>query len=491
MMVKNSELVLGIISPTGTDVEQAISCLKEHLKKFEYTVEVISVSNDVIPLFCSETEKTPTDEYERISFLMDKGNTIRKNQSTDVLMKGVVAHICENRPGFDTKPEPKIKTAYIIKSIKHPDEANFLRRTYGVGFHLVGITSSYSERKKYLVTRKSISDAQAEELLERDSNESTDHGQHTDEVFQHADYFIVVEDSKNKLTNSIYRLIDLLFGSPFLTPTFDEFAMFMAYASSLRSADLSRQIGAVITKNNEIMATGANDCPKSKGGLYWPYVNESGEYVDDVDSRDYTLGYDSNKIEQTKIIEKIIENLGIKSDKETVNKIKKAGIGSLTEYGRVVHAEMEALLMSARNNISTRGATLYATTFPCHNCAKHIIAAGIERVVYIEPYPKSKALEFYKQEIKHEQIGNDDGRVLFTHFFGVGPRRFIDLFSVSSSFWDERLRKDKNGKILEWKRNEASLRTPMSVFSYIGAEESAAIDFQTILGGYNDEDCKK
>ncbi|MDN3612645.1 hypothetical protein QWZ16_23945 [Vibrio ostreicida] len=26
--------------------------------------------------------------------------------------------------------------------------------------------------------------------------------------------------------------------------------------------------------------------------------------------------------------------------------------------------------------------------FPCHNCAKHIVASGIKRVVYVEPYPK-------------------------------------------------------------------------------------------------------
>ena len=44
------------------------------------------------------------------------------------------------------------------------------------------------------------------------------------------------------------------------------------------------------------------------------------------------------------------------------------------------HAEMEALLSCARSGVSTRGATLYSTTFPCHNCAKHIIAAGVARV---------------------------------------------------------------------------------------------------------------
>ena len=52
------------------------------------------------------------------------------------------------------------------------------------------------------------------------------------------------------LYNSVSRLVELLFGNPFISPNFDEYAMFMAYASSLRSADLSRQIGAVIAREN-------------------------------------------------------------------------------------------------------------------------------------------------------------------------------------------------------------------------------------------------
>ncbi|MCZ5321339.1 hypothetical protein O5699_00900 [Escherichia coli] len=60
----------------------------------------------------------------------------------------------------------------------------------------------------------------------------------------------------------------MLFGNPFITPTFDEYAMYMAFSSALRSADLSRQVGAVLAKNYAIMSTGANDVPKSGGGLY-------------------------------------------------------------------------------------------------------------------------------------------------------------------------------------------------------------------------------
>ncbi|MCP2807341.1 deaminase, partial [Salmonella enterica subsp. enterica serovar Typhimurium] len=76
---------------------------------------------------------------------------------------------------------------------------------------------------------------------------------------------------------------------------------------------------------------------------------------------------------------------------EGLKLLKDTGLLGITEYGRAVHAEMEALLSAARNGIAIRGGTLYTTTYPCHNCAKHIVAAGIKKVKFVEPYPKSYA----------------------------------------------------------------------------------------------------
>ena len=123
-------------------------------------------------------------------------------------------------------------------------------------------------------------------------------------MYQQADYFISAGDSPKETQGHIFRLLDLLFGDPFITPTFEEYAMFRAYVASLRSADLSRQIGVVVTKDHEILAEGVNDCPKAFGGLYWPVYNQEGEYEDEDNGRDYKFdgGYDSNKIQQKKII---------------------------------------------------------------------------------------------------------------------------------------------------------------------------------------------
>ena len=85
--------------------------------------------------------------------------------------------------------------------------------------------------------------------------------------------------------------------------------------------------------------------------------------------------------------------------KEGKEVLKDTGILDITEYGRAVHAEMEALLSCGRSGVSTRQCTLYTTTFPCHNCAKHIVASGISRVVFVEPYPKSLANDLHSDAI--------------------------------------------------------------------------------------------
>ncbi|QSX04779.1 cytidine deaminase [Sedimentibacter sp. zth1] len=477
----NSELVIGIISAVGTDVSKVISLLSDKLKQFKYSVEEIKVSKDVISTFDKNPTLTDSNEYERISKYMNIGDKLREEDET-ILMKGAVYQIYLNRvknSDNSTKDtSPRARVAYIINSIKHPKEVAFLRKIYTSGFHLIGVTDDYKNRKSYLTNRKGMTDDQALRLLNRDDNEGIEYGQKTRDAFQDSDYFIHVSDSSNELESTVFRLLDLLFGNPFITPTFEEYAMFMAYSTSLRSADLSRQIGAVVTKDKEILASGVNDCPKFEGGLYWNKM-ENGKYIDDENGRDYMLGYDPNKKEQEKIINKVLGSLGLDVNDDNIKKLKQSGIGDLTEYGRVVHSEMEALLMCARNNISCRGASMYVTTFPCHNCAKHIIAAGIKKVIYIEPYPKSKALEFYKNEITMSK--DEKNKVQFLHFRGVGPRKYIELFSMASALSYPRKRKDNSGNRIKWESETANLRNPLPVLNYIEFEMLAFDSFQKLL----------
>ena len=159
-------------------------------------------------------------------------------------------------------------------------------------------------------------------------------------------------------------------------------------------------------------------------------------------------------------------------------------LSDITEYSRAVHAEMEALLFCARNHISLRGCTLYCTTHPCHTCAKLIIAAGISRVVYIEPYPKSKALELHKDAISSGILDAEDGKISFEPFVGVGPRLFFDLFSMKLGSGRPLERKNKDGRINQWPPPEPkkpSPRIPFLPITYLKKENLVADNITNLL----------
>ena len=60
----------------------------------------------------------------------------------------------------------------------------------------------------------------------------------------------------------------------------------------------------------------------------------------------------------------------------------------------VLHAESNAITKLAQSTQSCKGATLYVTLSPCFHCAKLIVQAGIERVVYRDAYHDLAGLQF-------------------------------------------------------------------------------------------------
>jgi hypothetical protein len=89
---------------------------------------------------------------------------------------------------------------------------------------------------------------------------------------------------------------------------------------------------------------------------------------------------------------------------------------------------MAAITTAARLGIPLIDSILYTTTFPCHNCARHVIATGIRRLVYIAPYAKSRAGELHKDALLVAPDKDVDDKVVFTPFLGVSPRRYAHLF---------------------------------------------------------------
>ena len=79
---------------------------------------------------------------------------------------------------------------------------------------------------------------------------------------------------------------------------------------------------------------------------------------------------------------------------------------------RTIHAETNAIIQAARHGGSTRGCTCYVSHFPCINCAKVLVNAGITRLVYCQDYRVEEiALQFLrdaKVEISHKEFKIQD-----------------------------------------------------------------------------------
>lgn len=293
--INDGELVVGIVSAVGTEYRRVTDSLIDRLKGFGYEVKEIRVSS-CFPSYPGD------DEYGRIKSYMRAGNQLRENSLNNaILAAGVVKNIAALR-----QTPSSSKCAYIINSLKHPREVDFLRKVYGDGFYLIGIHADEKRRHRHLTEDKGMTQSQASELIKIDEDESFDHGQKTRDTYHLSDFFLNLGSNIDQVKSSLQRFLELIFSHPYKNPTFDEFAMFMAFNSSVRSSDLSRQVGAVISRNKQIIATGANDVPKSGGGLYWAEIDEAtGEIKDSQDGKDYTREVDSNKQTQVEIIREI------------------------------------------------------------------------------------------------------------------------------------------------------------------------------------------
>jgi cytidine deaminase len=481
--LEGPEIIIGLVEAVGTNSNEVITQITNCFRPYNYSVEVVSISRDVMPSILNIGSPAKLKEYRRIKKMMDSGDRIRELfKDNGILSYGATSLINLKRKNIeeqeytpDSWPGYAKRTAYIIKTLKRPEEVELLRKVYGPGFYLIGIYTEEHSRIESLKD-KGVNEREAKELSLRDADGHTDYGQKASETYRLADFFLQFEDSIADLKAHTERIIKLLFGHPHLTPLFDEFAMFMAFAASLRSADLSRQVGAVITKDDEILATGANDCPRKGGGLYWTRYDKKKKVfiTEHPKGTDADRGYDSNSREKNDIVDEIIADLSrMRLKKEEVRKsLENSRLMDITEYGRSVHAEMEAIMHCARNNTNTKGATLYCTTFPCHNCAKHIVSAGIERVVYVEPYPKSKALKLHCDSISNTPDDSSE-KVIFEPFMGVGSRRFFDLFSMCLGLGTQLERKTKKGDKIEWEKKHAEPRIRLSPLASTVQERAA------------------
>lgn len=503
------DLVIGLVAPIGTDLDPVCRVMATVFERLGYVTQQVRLSEQLVEVRNQlQLDLGFQNEEQRYHKYMTAGNTFRKAMGRgDAMSMVAVGAMREFR-----KTSQSTKHAFILRSLKHPDEVKSLRNIYGPAFVLFSMASSRTARVKHLANKicktsqrfdsTEFHDA-AERLIYRDQLELNEPlGQKVSKVFHLADFFIDVDHG---MESAVKRLVELFLGNVFITPTRSEQGMFMAHASAWRSSSLQRQVGAVITsKEGSVLASGTNDVPKPGGGLYWE--------GDTPDSRDFQQGGEINDDMKDRMFVEVIQRL-LKSGmchlkNEDGSEHELAGepdavkvakwlldhqhmdgtrIMSVIEFGRCVHAEMAALMDAAKRGVAVNDSILFSTTFPCHECARHIVAAGIRTVYYIEPYPKSLVNELYPDSIRIE--GEEaSGFVNFVPFVGVAPRRYQDLFKLGE-FDRKRLLDHAN----DWKSEVANPRLgeyPARTLKINMATEEAAfeqfsLDFKRITHGDN------
>ena len=131
-------------------------------------------------------------------------------------------------------------------------------------------------------------------------------------------------------------------------PTWDQYFIDITHLVATRSTCLRRQVGALLVKERNILATGYNGTPSG--------------------------------IRHCEEVGCLRERLGVPS-------------GQRHELCRGLHAEQNAIIQAARHGINIDGATLYCTTMPCVICTKMVINAGVQRIVYEQGYADELAAE--------------------------------------------------------------------------------------------------
>jgi dCMP deaminase len=125
-------------------------------------------------------------------------------------------------------------------------------------------------------------------------------------------------------------------------PSWDDYFLQMAKLAATRATCPRRRVGAVLVRDQRVLATGYN------GSI------RGGQHCDDVGCL-------------------LVEQNGRPS------------------CVRTVHAELNAILQCAINGISSANSTLYCTDFPCSGCAKALVQAGVKQVVFLSEYPDANS----------------------------------------------------------------------------------------------------
>lgn len=503
------ELYFATVRAIGSNIDDAVTQLRHSLGRAGYHLETIVLSKlfgqDSLTRDHIKAIPGTASEFERRNTFMDAGDRLRTEYGEAAVAQLALREFHRQREKVlkRARQENRRGVAWLFRSLMHETEVDFLRSLLAPEFFVLSFFSNEDRRRDALVESLQAQPGNphlarsksrpwsdfAEDLLRRDQGHDfrlhDDTLKHLGDIkrlsiektFQEADAFFDL-DRLDLAKRQIDRFVRLIFSYPYATTTLDESAMAHAYDAMRESAAIARRVGASIVVDDMVVATGRNDIPRAGGGQFRHPA--TGDAVQEM-SREPK----ASKSEREDIYRDVITRLlkdpvareaiylpsTVPSDNQFVdqcvtellklNSATGSRVFGLLEFNPTVHAEMSAICAAARRGTALDTGHLYTTTFPCHECTRHIIATGIRRVVYVEPFPKSRAEKLFENQIrlgaKHDHAsGTSDLRVAYEPFMGIAPRRQADLFSSVK-------RSDKPTEIEGWTLDDTKELRPSIV----------------------------
>jgi deoxycytidylate deaminase len=425
------DLVFGIVRPRGTEPSAVVDMLSASLAAGPYDVTSIETGND----------------RGRRSQALVALRAVARIVGLREQDRGRAAS--RQRAAAGASPRPR---AWVIDGLMHPCEVSALREIY---------------RRRFFAISCDVHLARDPALV------APEHREDVESALVLGDVFVRC-DAPERAGRTMTTLVECILGHPFHTPTLDELGMAVAFQASLAAASLSRRVGAALMAGEQLLSIGWNEVPKAGGGVH--------HAESEPDGREFVHGWDLNDRTREEILADTVLRLGevftmsLKDDSRPPSEVEQAEllaaalrhptvlagkIFDIVEYGRTAHAEIVAITSAARRGIPVQDATLYTTTKPCHECLRAIVAAGISRVVYAEPYAKGRGAELLGDSVVEVPRHDDrSGRVSVEPFCGIGHHRFADLFSWVPRKQDVHQDGDSppRGMSVGWDPREAGVR---------------------------------
>ncbi len=504
------ELFFGITRPLGADNKlQTLKHLERKLTEHKYYPYRIEIA-DLIETCLQQSDgggASPHWEHvsHRTTALMSMGDALRSAIHPSVAAMMAIAEISRVRPEVQkTAAAREFRgVAYIIRHLVNPTEVSRLRSVYKQRFFAVAILESEESRHRANAERAGTATDPQHAAARMAEAEQIDAGRNifnpsttinVIKTIEKADLFVTTGRSR-----TVDRFIAQLFNYAYGTPLPSEIGMAYAFLAAKQSVCMGRSVGAVIlNRHGQVVSTGWNEVAKPGGGVCRePRVSTLQDF------RDFVIGNDVSDEFRMRVIEEFFHVLATHTrpdsslfpeiNSELRDKLFDAlahaqpdladierkhlrflydsdefahtRLLNLIEFGRTVHAEMAAITDAARRGVSTHHAHMVVTTFPCHECARNIVAAGIDTVTYLQPYEKSMAKDLYSGLIDFRSEPIDPSRwgiadsidgspVVFAPYEGISPNRFDELFSSNLRKVDLREAARKNmspeGQRIDW-----------------------------------------